>query len=46
MILAVLGIGCGILLGMQFMNLVPPPYNFLVPVGSAGLFGLLIWIFL
>ena len=45
-IAALVAAAAGILLGMQFMNLVPPPYNLLVPIGSAGLFGTLVWLFL
>lgn len=45
-IAALVAAAAGVLLGMQFMNLAPPPYNLLVPIGSAGLFGTLIWIFL
>ena len=36
----------GVFLGLQFMNLAPPPYNFGVPVGAAALFFMLIWFFL
>lgn len=45
-IAAIIAAAGGVLLGMRFMNLVPPPYNLLVPIGGAGLFGTLIWIFL
>jgi hypothetical protein len=45
-IAAIVAAAAGVLLGMQFMNMVPPPYNFLVPIGGAGLFGTIIWIFL
>ena len=45
-IAAILAAAAGVLLGLQFMNLVPPPYNLLVPIGGAGLFGTLVWIFL
>jgi hypothetical protein len=34
------------LLGLQFMTFVPPPYNLLVPIGGAGLFATLVWVFL
>jgi hypothetical protein len=36
----------GVLLGLQFMNLVPPPYNMGVPVGGAILFAALVWFLL
>jgi uncharacterized protein YhaN len=36
----------GILLGLQFMSFTPPPYNLFIPIGGAGLFGALVWIFL
>lgn len=36
----------GVFLGLQFMNLVPPPYNLGVPVGGAALFALLVGLFL
>jgi len=45
-IAALVAAAAGVLLGMQFMNLVPLPYNFLVPIGAAGLFGTIVWIFL
>ena len=45
-IAALLAAAAGVFVGLQFMNLVPPPYNFLVPIGGAGLFGILVWIFL
>jgi septal ring factor EnvC (AmiA/AmiB activator) len=43
-LVTILAAAAGILLGMQFMNLVPPPYNFGVPVGAAALFALLSWL--
>lgn len=43
---AIIAAGLGVLLGLQFMNLTPPPYNLLIPVGSAGLFALLVWLLL
>jgi len=46
LILAVLAAAAGVFLGLQFMNLVPPPYNFLVPAGGAGLFAALVWFLL
>lgn len=46
LIAAIIAAAGGVLLGLQFMNMVPPPYNLLVPVGGAGLFATLIWIFL
>jgi hypothetical protein len=45
-IAAIIAAAGGVLLGLRFMSLVPPPYNLLVPIGGAGLFGTLIWIFL
>jgi Skp family chaperone for outer membrane proteins len=45
-IAAIIAAAGGVLLGLQFMNFVPPPYNLLVPIGGAGLFASLIWIFL
>lgn len=45
-IAAIIAAAGGVLLGLRFMNLVPPPYNLLVPIGGAALFGTLIWIFL
>jgi chromosome segregation ATPase len=45
-IAALIAAAGGVLLGLQFMNLIPPPYNLLVPIGGAGLFGTLVWIFL
>lgn len=45
-IAAVIAAAGGVLLGLQFMNFVPPPYNLLVPIGGAGIFGALVWIFL
>lgn len=43
---AVIAAGVGILLGLQFMNLTPPPYNIGVPVGGAALFASLVWFLL
>jgi septal ring factor EnvC (AmiA/AmiB activator) len=45
-IAALIGAAGGVLLGLQFMAFVPPPYNLLVPIGGAGLFATLIWMFL
>jgi hypothetical protein len=45
-IAAVIAAAVGVLLGLQFMNLVPPPYNLGVPVGGAVLFAGLVWLFL
>jgi uncharacterized transporter YbjL len=45
-IAAFIAAGIGILLGLQFMNLVPPPYNLGVPIGGALLFSSLVWFFL
>ncbi len=45
-IAALIGAAVGVLLGLQFMAFIPPPYNLLVPIGGAGLFATLIWMFL
>jgi TolA-binding protein len=45
LIAAIVAAAGGIFLGLQFMAFAPPPYNLLIPVGSAGLFGSLIWMF-
>jgi hypothetical protein len=45
-IASIIAAGGGILLGLRFMAFVPPPYNILLPIGGAGLFGILVWIFL
>jgi hypothetical protein len=45
-IAAVIAAAVGVLLGLQFMNFAPPPYNIGVPVGSAALFAALVWFFL
>lgn len=42
---AIIGGAVGILIGLQFMNLAPPPYNFAVPFGAAALFAALVWIY-
>jgi len=39
------GLG-GILFGMQFMALTPPPYNLFTPVLFSGAFAALVWFFL
>jgi len=39
------GLG-GVLLGVQFMSLTPPPYNLFVPVIFSGVFGAIVWFFL
>lgn len=46
LIAAIIAAAGGILLGLQFMNLAPPPYSFGVPVGAAVLFASLVWFFL
>lgn len=46
MIAAIIAAAAGVFLGLQFMNLVPPPYNLGVPVGGALLFSMLVWLFL
>jgi len=43
---AIIAAAGGVLLGLQFMNLAPPPYNFGVPVGAAALFAAIVWFFL
>lgn len=43
MIVTVIIGGVGAFIGLQFMSLVPPPYNIAVPVGAAGLFAALSW---
>lgn len=42
----IIAAAAGIFLGLQFMALVPPPYNLAVPIGGAGLFALLVGVFL
>ena len=46
LIAAIIAAAGGVLLGLQFMNFVPPPYNIGVPIGGAALFSALIWFFL
>ena len=46
MIAALIAAAVGVLLGLQFMALVPPPYNLGVPIGGAALFAALVWFFL
>jgi hypothetical protein len=46
LIAAIIAAAGGILLGLQFMNLAPPPYNFGIPIGAAALFAALVWFFL
>lgn len=45
-IAAIIAAAGGVLLGLQIMGFVPPPYNLLVPIGGAGLFATLVWLFL
>jgi hypothetical protein len=45
-IASIIAAAAGVFLGLQFMRLVPPPYNLLVPIGGAGLFASLVWFFL
>lgn len=45
-IAAVVAAAAGVLLGLQFMALVPPPYNLGLPIGAAVLFSALVWLFL
>ena len=45
-IAAVIAAAVGVMLGLQFMALVPPPYNLGIPVGGAALFASLVWFFL
>lgn len=46
MIAALIAAAAGVFVGLQFMNLVPPPYNFGVPIGGAALFAALVWFLL
>jgi hypothetical protein len=46
LIAAIIAAAGGVLLGLQFMNLAPPPYNLGVPAGAAALFAALVWFFL
>lgn len=46
LIAALIAAAAGVFVGLQFMNLVPPPYNFGVPVGGAILFSTLVWLLL
>lgn len=46
LIASVIAAAAGIFLGLQFMSLVPPPYNLSVPVGGAVLFSSLVWFLL
>ena len=45
-IAAIIAGAFGVLLGLQIMSFVPPPYSLLVPIGGAGLFATLVWVFL
>jgi DNA repair exonuclease SbcCD ATPase subunit len=45
-IAAIIAGAFGVLFGLQLMSFVPPPYSLLVPIGGAGLFASLVWIFL
>jgi hypothetical protein len=45
-IAAIIAGAAGVLFGLQLMSFVPPPYSLLVPIGSAGLFATLVWVFL
>lgn len=45
-IAAVIAAAAGVFLGLQFMALVPPPYNLGLPIGAAALFAALVWFFL
>lgn len=44
-IAALIAAAGGVLLGLQFMAFAPPPYNLFIPIGGAGLFGVLVWMF-
>jgi len=46
LIAALIAAAAGVLFGLQFMNLAPPPYNFGIPIGGAALFAALVWFFL
>lgn len=45
-IAVIIAAAVGVFIGLQFMALVPPPYNLAVPIGGAGLFALLVGVFL
>lgn len=45
-IAVIIAAAAGVFLGLQFMALVPPPYNLAVPIGGAGLFASLVGVFL
>ena len=45
-IAAVIAAAVGVLLGLQFAALIPPPYNLAVPLGGSALFASLVWFFL
>lgn len=45
-IAAVIAAAAGVFLGLQFMVLIPPPYNLGLPIGAAGFFAALVWFFL
>lgn len=45
-IASLIAAAAGVFLGLQFMNLVPPPYNLGVPIGGAFLFSTLVWLLL
>jgi hypothetical protein len=46
LIAAIIAAAGGVLLGLQFMNLAPPPYNLGIPAGAAAIFAALVWFFL
>ena len=46
LIACIIAAAAGVFIGLQFMNLVPPPYNFGVPIGGASLFAALVWFLL
>lgn len=45
-IAAMIAAAAGVFLGLQFMALVPPPYNLGLPIGAAVLFSLMVWFIL
>jgi hypothetical protein len=46
LIAAIIAAAGGVLLGLQFMNFAPPPYNIGVPIGAAAWRSALVWFFL
>lgn len=46
LIAALIAAAVGVLVGIQFINLAPPPYNLGIPFGGAAFFAALVWFFL